>query len=204
MAECALIDAVAVPLSIAGLFGVLGAAVRGERLGITSFWRSSRTLGDRAWGWVAYEILVGLSVGGAAVGLSALVGGLGFWLTGLAGVLMTPWMLRMCGGLFVDQWSWQESFRRSFHGSAYGAVLLGLVLSGIGVAGSVLVAVTWLRHSALGLLILLFLGGGCPLLVPLWGLVLYDTERRTVRGEEGGRVPAGSPLLRRHAGTPSS
>ena len=175
-----MLEYTALPLFIAGVFGVLDAAESRRPLTAMSFWQYSHALRDRAWGWIAYVWGIGLTVGALAVGLTALLGGPGFWLTVLTGVFVWPWMLRMVGGLFVDHHRWRDSVVRSFHGAHYGGVLLGLLGGGVITALVLVVGLALVQVSGVGLCILVALGATWPLLASGWSLALYQAARPPV------------------------
>ena len=194
-----MLEYTALPLFIAGVFGVLDAAESRRPLTAMSFWQYGHALRDRAWGWIAYVWGVGLTVGAVAVGLTTLLGGSGFWVTVLAGVLALPWMLRMLGGLFVDHRRWGDSVARSFHGAHYGGVLLGLLMGGGITALVLVVGLALVQVSGVGLCILVTLTAAWPLLAPAWGLALYQAERHPVEGRAssqrfGGILPHSGEL----------
>ncbi|WP_053959843.1 hypothetical protein [Sulfobacillus thermosulfidooxidans] len=119
------------PFLTAAIYGLYGQAVRGERVSWETFWIMGRRLYGRGWGFVLYVILYFLALMMFAGIIVMLLHRIGVILVLLAFVLSMPWVLRMTGGLFVDQLTWSQSLAASFRSSHYGTLLLGIILTGI-------------------------------------------------------------------------
>lgn len=104
--------------------------------------------------------------------------GLGALLLILAGIGSMPWILRMAGGLFVDQYTWGRSFKLSFSGRHYWAIFGSMLLSML--VYSLVLALMLLLINLLGVLgIVLY---GCLYFVlgvvaPIWFFALYTATR---------------------------
>ena len=166
---------IAVPFLRAGILGLYGQVVQDQPVSWGTFWTLGKKLYGRSWGMVGYEMLYVITLALLAFLFFRLDQILGVVAAVGCGFLMLPWGLRMIGGLFVDQLTWGDSFRRSVTLRHYGPLLGGLVL---GLLGYLVI------FFILGL-VLHFLGGfGQGILVasdvvlmgvigPVWGLALY-------------------------------
>ena len=162
----------------AGTYGLFGLAVKNEQVSWNTFWVMGRRLYGRAWGFGLYVFLYSLILivlGAVLVLLLHVVGGI---LAALALFLSFPWVLRMAGGLFVDQLTWGQSFSASFHGKHFGGLLLGLVLAGI-VSGVMSLLQLALVHAmgAVGFMIYMIISLVAYVAVPIWAFALYVSSQ---------------------------
>ena len=188
----------AIPFLRAGVFGLYGQTVQGRTVSWRTFWVLGKKLYGRAWGLTGYLVLYVLTLV-----LFALIG---FWLVRLWGLaaagalafLMMPWGLRMTGGLFVDQLTWRDSFRRSLTGRYYGPLLGGLALGMLGYW--VVVIIVGLGLHFLGITSMPLLVGLnsvlADIVLPVWCFALYMAaghDRETQKDTD--RVPVIDPSL---------
>ena len=137
------------PFFTAGIYGLLGQAVKGQPVTWGTFWVLGRRLYGRSWGFIGYIVLYVACL--ALVSLLAIVWlhVLGIILIVAAIVFSMPWALRMTGGLFVDQNTWGHSLILSFRKSGYWPLLGGLILTGIA-ALVILTVIATRAHDFLG------------------------------------------------------
>lgn len=168
------------PFWTAGLYGLYGAAIKGESVGFGTFWQMGRKLYGRGWGLVLYAMIYGAVLGLVAViliaGLKVLWGGI---LVGVLVVLSLPWATRMSGGLFVDAKKWGASFKGSFRGGHFWAFLGGILVAVLGYLILYGLFVLLGRVSVvLALILYLVFALAMSVAAPLWAFALYDVEAR--------------------------
>lgn len=116
------------PFVTAGAYGVFSGAVTGTSITWHSFW----TLGERryghGWGLFLFILLWILALVMMATLLGSVLHGVGVALAILAAIASGPYVVRMVGGLFVDDQTWIASFRGMFHGAGYGFLLVATVV----------------------------------------------------------------------------
>jgi hypothetical protein len=124
----------------------------------------------RAWGALLYFLLYFL----AAFMLFMCF----FQLLHLVGIF--AWAVRMLGGLFVDRASWGASFRQSFHGSHYGMMLAGIILTAAGylVIGGISVELAKLL-GVVGVVLYFLIDLRLSVAPPVWLFALYHAERQS-------------------------
>lgn len=169
------------PFLTAGVYGILSNAVRGDEVSWSTFWTMAVKLYGRSWGIVAYFVLYVLAAAilyGVGVGFLGIIGVV---IVSIAVLASLPWPIRMAGALFVDRASWAQSFRQSFHGRAYGAMLLGIFLMGIAM-GVVWVVVAELGRviGAADIALFSLLELALTVVVPVWFFGLYQSEKPLV------------------------
>lgn len=163
------------PLWMAGVYGTLAAAVRGDPVGWGSFWSYARSEYGRAWGLIAYTVLfaVVLAIVGGLLALILHVAGVVLMLLLILAVIGLP--VRMIGGLFLRHLGWGQAFSATWPLTGYGSLWLGMV------GYAVLAFVFMLIVAGLGRLIPL-LGPALVLVVEaalqvvsaVWSLALYQ------------------------------
>ncbi len=143
------------PFFIAGIYGLLGQAVSGQPVSWGTFWVLGKRLYGRAWGLYLYMLIYVVALAIVATTFIVFLHAIGVAIIILAVIASLPWMLRMAGGLFVDQYKWGHCFRSSFNRSRYlallGTMLLTLVIYGV----------------------LAFMAGTLPRVLGIPGLILY-------------------------------
>ncbi len=174
------------PFVTAGVYGMLGAAVKGEEVGWASFIPYARKLYGRAWGAVLYYLIY-VAAFAIVVGLLFLaIHTVAFVIASLLLIGSFPWAIRMLGGLFVHHYRWGQSFKASFRGRSYwgmlGTGLLGMV--GILIGYGILALLATLLHGVGE--VVYYLGGlFLSVLVGCWFFSLYWAEK----GDDSGAFP---------------
>lgn len=171
----ALVDILALPLVIGGTWGTLSQAIKGRPVAWFTFWVLGLRLYGRSWGFILYSILFGAALSLASAALVPLLHLVAYPLLFIGIVLTLPITIRMLGGLFVDELSFGESLRRSFHRHAFGAIIIVAILS-VG-AASLPLGLLEMASPRLGLagqvLFAVVLAALIPMLAPAWILSLY-------------------------------
>ncbi|OLZ09082.1 hypothetical protein [Sulfobacillus thermosulfidooxidans] len=166
------------PFLTAAIYGLYGQAVRGERVSWETFWIMGRRLYGRGWGFILYIILYFLALMIFAGILVMLLHRIGVIVVLLSLILSMPWVLRMAGGLFVDQLPWSQSFAASFRSAHYGSLLLGIILTGI-VYIFVIGLVFFIIHSLgfVGSILMFLIDLVLSVAGPVWLLSLYVADQ---------------------------
>lgn len=116
------------PFVTAGSYGVLSGAITGAAVTWRTFW----TLGVRhyrhGWGLFLFIMLWIIALVIVAAMLGSVLHGVGVALAILAAIASGPYVVRMVGGLFVDNQTWIASFRGMFRGAGYGFLLAATVV----------------------------------------------------------------------------
>ncbi|HBQ94668.1 MAG: hypothetical protein M1294_08385 [Firmicutes bacterium] len=169
---------VATPFLTAGLYGLYGQAVQGNKVSWGTFWAMGRKLYGRGWGLMGYVFLYLLVIAFFAAIVIFSLHAVGIVLVAAAIILTLPWALRMTGGLFVDQNTWGNSFRASFQKAYYGQLLLGVFLGAIGYLILIVLDLA-LTHAlgAVGIVIYLILELVFAVAIPVWLFALYAATK---------------------------
>lgn len=166
------------PFFIASLYGLYGAAVQDHPIVWRTFWTMGKKLYGRGWGLYLYILIYVAVLGIILAILAGLLHGVGAVLTLLAVIASLPWILRMTGGLFVDQYTWGRSFKSSFRRSHYWSLLASMLLSVL--AYGIILALALLVLHLLGLIgVVLYFALELVLGVagPVWFFALYAATR---------------------------
>lgn len=143
------------PFFIAGIYGLFGQAVSNQTVSWATFWVMGKKLYGRAWGLYLYMLIYGVALAIVGTVFIAFLHIVGLVITIFAVIASLPWLLRMTGGLFVDQYTWGYCFSQSFHRNRYlpllGTMLLTLLVYGV----------------------LAFMAGTLPRVMGIPGLILY-------------------------------
>ncbi len=166
------------PFWMAGIYGLIGAAVTEQPVTWSSFWAQGARDYGRGWGMLLYSALFGIAWAVATFILTLLIHQAGVFLAIVGTIFIIPWMIRMIGGLFVAKKSWGTSFADSFHGGAYWGVLGGVVLVSV-VAALLFMVIALIIHFSAGLGIVLLMAAEIALAVAnvVWMLALYQAEQ---------------------------
>lgn len=178
------------PFIGAGLYGVLGAAIRGEAVSWARSWSLARRLHGRSWGLLAagmgYVMVLGLATLALyATMRSAAIGAAGVLIVGSA-----PWVVRMVGGLFVERVPWDVSAARIWRGGRYGAVLGALLLGVVGTAlvEGLAIGLTDVAPS-IGWVWSYVVDPGVAVALSAWAFAVYWVERTDVKNPWGRADP---------------
>ncbi|MCL4318855.1 MAG: hypothetical protein M1596_03035 [Firmicutes bacterium] len=168
-----LITAVVVgPWVFSGVYGLLGQVIVGDPIRPNAFVRMAKIFYGKVWGFFLFIWIWMLGL--ALVGFVVLVvlHGFGFFVVVIVGILSLPGVVRMTGGLFVNRFSWTDSFSEVFNRSGYVLLLIGTVLgllasTMLGAIGFVLMA-TPARVAPFYLIAVVL-----SVALPLWLFALY-------------------------------
>ncbi len=168
------------PFFMAGIYGMFGEVVKDRPVSWGTFWSMGKKLYGRGWGLYLYLLIYAIVLGIVGGILGGLLHVVGLVVLMLAIIASFPWLLRMTAGLFVDQYTWGQSFKASFMGARYLA-LLGTMLLSVLFYGVILVAI-FKATSFLGVfgLALYF---ACEMVLsivgPVWFFALYRAAQHT-------------------------
>ncbi len=165
------------PFWMAGMYGMYGRAIKGETVGFRTFWQMGRKFYGRGWGLLGYTMLYGIALGLVAVGLIVGLKVAGEIVLGALVLLSLPWVIRMTGRLFVDGETWGASFRGSFRGGHFWALVGGILLAVVAYAIVYALFVLLGRVSiALAAVVYILFDMGISVAGPLWAFALYHAE----------------------------
>jgi hypothetical protein len=163
------------PFVMAGQYGLYGRAVAGEAVNWSTFWRLGGRYYGRAWGFTLFTAIYGLVSYAVLTPLLVRLHTAGIVVMAVAFILTWPFLIRMMGGLFVRVMPWGKSFRATFRGAGYWALLGGNLLALL--ADGALVGLgLLLMHVAggAGAIIYLLVAMFLTVAVPVWLLALYQ------------------------------
>jgi hypothetical protein len=163
------------PLPIGGICGTLAQAVLGKQVAWRTFWIMAARLYSRSWGFVLYSVLFGVALTLASAILVPMLHLVAYPVLYIGVLLTIPITIRMLGGLFLDELSFGESFRRSFRGRGFGAIIMVAIVSVAAVSLPLgLLEMLVPRVSVLPqVLLALAVGVLAPVVAPSWILALY-------------------------------
>lgn len=166
------------PFFTGGAYGVLAAAVTGEPIYWRTFWEMGRRNYGRAWGLILYGIIYTIILLIVLFILIASLHVVGGVIGAIFVFLSLPWVLRMFGGLFMENLSWGKSFKASFRGPSYAWLLLALVLVAIGY-GVLFALLALIMHfiAAIGIGLYVVAEMALSVIVPVWLFAFYYTEQ---------------------------
>ena len=162
------------PFLMAGIYGLFGQAVAGTRVTWGSFWRFGSRYYGRAWGLLFFALLWGLALSVVAGLLFLVLHTVGLVMAGLVFLLSWPFAIRMMGGLFVDTYSWGDSFRAAFTIQGYGRIWGGGLIALLAYVVLLLVALELIHVlGTVGIIVYFLIVLFMVVAAPIWLFSVY-------------------------------